>query len=202
MGMPPLKSLKGLSVLVIHPANTDGQILIDHIKRIGCRAEAQWPIPKSIPATTDVLFLSVDHEYRTELSRLVKNIDGIPPTTVAIVDYENPSTLELLFEIGALAAMERPIRPFGVLTNLLLARGLWLDRIEQQKRVVKLERKLSSMQRIQKAKSILMALQGVGEDAAYQTIRKQAMAKRVSMDEIATSIINANELLHSIRNDD
>lgn len=198
--MPPLKSLRGLEVLVIHPADGDGQLLIDHIKRIGCRAEAQWPIPRTIPPATDVVFLFVDHEHRAELSRLMKGVDGIAPTTIAIVDYENPSTLELLFEVGALAAMERPIRPFGVLTNLLLARGLWIERIEQNKRLAKLERRLSGIQRIQKAKSILMTLQSVSEEVAYDTIRRQAMVKRVSMEEIATSIINANELLHSPRN--
>lgn len=201
MRMPLLKNLRGLSVLVLHPANGEGQILVDHIKRIGCRVEAQWPIPKVLPPTADVVFLSVDHECRAEISRLARGLGGIPPAIVAIVDYENPSTLEILFEIEALAAMERPVRPFGVLTNLLLARGLWLERIEQQKRLTKLERKLSSMQKIQKAKSILMSLQPIGEDAAYQSIRRQAMAKRVSMEEIATAIINANDLLHSPRED-
>lgn len=201
MSMPLLKNLRGLSVLVLHRADGEGQTLIDHLKRIGCRAEAQWPIPRELPPTTDVVFLSVDHEYRQEITRLLRGIDGIPPAIVAIVDYENPATLEILFEIGALAAMERPVRPFGVLTNLLLARGLWLERIEQQKRLTKLERKLSSMQRIHKAKTILMALQSLGEEEAYQTIRRQAMAKRVSMEEIATAIINANELLHSPRKD-
>ncbi|WP_230789580.1 ANTAR domain-containing response regulator [Aurantimonas coralicida] len=195
--MPALKTLRGLSVLIVHQPDEAGQMLMEHIKRIGCRAEAQWPIPKSIPDAFDALFLSIDHEHRSDLSRLAKTMDGIPPTIVAIVDYEDPSTLEMLFEVGALAAMERPIRPFGVLTNLLLARGLWIERIEDRKRLNKIQRKLSGMQRIQKAKSILMTIQSISEDDAYQSIRQQAMSKRVPMDEIATSIINANELLHS-----
>lgn len=195
MPMPPLKSLKGLPVLVLHPADADGRTLIDHLRRIGCHAEATWPIPRDIPANIGVVFLSVDHEHRTEISRLAKSIDGIPPAIIAIVDYEIPSTLELLFDLGALAAMDRPIRPFGVLTNLLLARGLWQERLDQQKRIHKLERRVSSMQKIQKAKAILMSIHQISEDAAYETIRQQAMSKRVSMDDIAASIITANELL-------
>ncbi|GAB4064270.1 ANTAR domain-containing protein [Ancylobacter sonchi] len=196
MAIPPLKSLKGLPVFVVHPPDTDGRMLIDHLRRIGCHTEAAWPIPSEIPANVGVVFLSVDHEHRAEIARLAKGIDGIPPAIIAIVDYENPSTLELLFDLGALAAMDRPIRPFGVLTNLLLARGLWQERLDQQKRIHKLERRVSSMQKIQKAKAILMSIHKIGEDAAYETIRQQAMSKRVSMDDIATSIINANELLH------
>ncbi|MCB4767743.1 ANTAR domain-containing protein [Ancylobacter sp. Lp-2] len=200
MAIPPLKSLKGLPVFVVHPPDADGRTLIDHLRRIGCHTEAAWPIPKEIPARTATLFLSIDHEHRADIIRLARGMDGIPPAIIAIVDYENPSTLEILFEIGVLAAMDRPIRPFGVLTNLLLARGLWQDRLEQQKRLNKLERRLSSMQRIQKAKAILMSIHGIGEEAAYETIRQQAMSKRASMDEIATSIINANELLHFPKN--
>jgi two-component system, response regulator / RNA-binding antiterminator len=106
-------------------------------------------------------------------------------------------TLQLVLESGALAVIERPIRPFGLLTNLTIARSLWIERRDTARRIRKLERKLSGIQKIQKAKSILMEKQGLSEDEAYQTLRRQAMAKRVQMEEMATAIINANELLHS-----
>jgi AmiR/NasT family two-component response regulator len=40
-----------------------------------------------------------------------------------------------------------------------------------------------------------METQGLSEQEAYESIRKQAMAKRISMDELAAAIINAHELL-------
>ena len=46
-----------------------------------------------------------------------------------------------------------------------------------------------------KAKSILMETQGLSEPEAYESIRRQAMAKRVPMDDLAMAIINAHELL-------
>jgi len=113
----------------------------------------------------------------------------------AVVGYENPSTLQLVIESGALAVVERPIRPFGLLANLTIARSLWMERREAERRIRKLERKLSGIQKIQKAKSILMDKQRLSEEDAYQTIRRQAMGKRVSMDEMAVAIINANDLL-------
>jgi AmiR/NasT family two-component response regulator len=76
-----------------------------------------------------------------------------------------------------------------------LARSLWLERQEADRRIRKLERKLSGIQKIQRAKSILMNGQGLSEEEAYQSIRRQAMAKRVAMEEMAGAIINANELL-------
>jgi two-component system, response regulator / RNA-binding antiterminator len=93
--------------------------------------------------------------------------------------------------------IERPIRPFGLLTNLMIARSLWCERRETEKRLRKVERKLSGIQKIQKAKSILMEKQGLTEDDAYQALRQQAMGKRITMEDMAIAIINANELLQS-----
>ena len=56
-------------------------------------------------------------------------------------------------------------------------------------------RKLAGIQRIQKAKAILMDGQGLNEAEAYESIRRQAMSKRLSMDDMAAAIIHANELL-------
>ncbi len=103
---------------------------------------------------------------------------------------------QLVLEAGAHAVIERPVRPFGLLTQLAVARSLWLQQQEALRRAQKLERKLIGIQRIQRAKSILMAGHGLSEDAAYQSLRKQAMSKRISMEEMADAIINANEVLN------
>jgi AmiR/NasT family two-component response regulator len=192
-----LRDLRGLRVQVIHAPDAEGVGLIEHLRRIGCTVEAQWPIPQAFSNAVDVVLLSIDHDNREEISRLLRSQSEQPPVLIAVVGYENPSTLQLVLESGALAVIERPIRPFGLLTNLTIARSLWMERQDASRRIRKLERKLSGIQKIQKAKSILMEKQGLNEDDAYQTLRRQAMAKRVPMEEMATAIINANELLHS-----
>ena len=126
-----------------------------------------------------------------------RNQNEQSPTLLAIVGYESPSTLQLVLESGAFAVIERPIRPFGLLTNLMIARSLWCERRETEKQLRKVERKLSGIQKIQKAKSILMEKQGLTEDDAYQALRQQAMGKRITMEDMAIAIINANELLQS-----
>lgn len=192
-----LRDLRGLRVQVIHPADREGVSLVEHLRRIGCAVEAQWPIPECYSATADMVLLSIDHDNREQIIKLLRNQEQCQPTLIAVVSYENPSTLQLVLESGALAVVERPIRPFGLLTNLTIARSLWLERHDALRRTRKLERKLAGIQKIQKAKSILMEKQGLSEEDAYQTIRSQAMSKRVPMEEMATAIINANELLHS-----
>jgi AmiR/NasT family two-component response regulator len=199
-----LRDLRGLRVQVIHPPDAEGVSLVDHLRRIGCTVEAHWPIPDAFADTADVVLLSIDHDCRDAIRKLFRSDSQHErqPTLIAIVGYENPSILQLVLESGALAVVERPIRPFGLLTNLTIARSLWIERRDATRRLRKLERKLSGIQKIQKAKSILMEKQSLSEEDAYQTIRRQAMGKRISMEEMAVAVINANELLHSRLKDD
>ncbi len=195
MAIQILKDLRGLRVHVIHPPDEERGSLVEHLRRIGCMVEIIWPVPADWPAA-DIVLLAIEQDARPEIARLLKSDPDERPTLIAIVGYENPSTLQLVLESGAVAVVERPIRPFGLLTNLTIARSLWLEREEARKRVAKLERKLSGIQKIQKAKSILMESQGLSEEEAYQSIRRQAMAKRVPMEDMALAIINASELLN------
>ena len=100
-----------------------------------------------------------------------------------------------MLEAGAVAVIERPIRPFGLLTNLTIARSIWLRKARNRKANPQTGTQASGIQRIQKAKAILMDGQGLSEAEAYESIRRQAMAKRMSMDDMAAAIIHANELL-------
>ncbi len=201
MAIRVLRDLRGLRVQVIHQPDDEGIELVEHLRRIGCTVEAQWPIPDGFSPTADVVLLTIDYESRDDLSRLLRGQAEQKPTLLAIVGYENPSTLQLVLESGALAVIERPIRPFGLLTNLMMARNLWSERRETAKRLRKVERKLAGIQNIQKAKSILMERREISEEGAYQTLRQQAMAKRVTLEDMAIAIINANELLQSRRKD-
>lgn len=196
-----LKELRGLKVQVIHPPDTERAGLVEHLRRIGCAVEVQWPVPAEWSGSADMVLLAMEHDARADIQKLFKSGGEERQTLIAIVGYEDPSTLQLVLESGAVAVVERPIRPFGLLTNLTIARSLWLERRETEKRMRKLERKLTGIQKIQKAKSILMEAQGLNEEDAYQSIRRQAMAKRISMDDMALAIINAHELLNYRRKD-
>jgi AmiR/NasT family two-component response regulator len=170
---------------------TERTKLVEHLRRIGCMVEAQWPVPDCWAEGADIVLLAIEHDLRVEIQQLLKSDSGRRPTLIAVVSYEDPSTLQLVLEAGAVAVIECPIRPFGLLTNLTIARSLWLERHDAEKRM----RELAGIQRIEKAKVILMDGQGLNEAEAYESIRRQAMSKRLSMDDMAAAIIHANELL-------
>ena len=47
------------------------------------------------------------------------------------------------------------------------------------------------------ARLILMASHALTEEEAYQTLRRQAMSKRMSLEDMAAAIINAHDLLRA-----
>jgi AmiR/NasT family two-component response regulator len=190
-----LQDLKGLRVQVIHPPDSEGQALVDHLRRIGCACETTWPLPDAINSSAVVVVASIERENREKIRKLFRPFQPYDPALIAVVSFEDPSTLQVVLECGALAVIEKPIRPFGLLTNVTIARSLWLERQNANKRIRKLERKLAGNNRILKAKSILMETQKLSEQEAYDSIRRQAMSKRVAMDDLAAAIINAHELL-------
>lgn len=192
-----LRDLRGLRIEVMHPPDAEGISLVEHLRRIGCVTTTVWPLPEEVTASSDIVVLAVEHDSREPLRRLFRAQDRRQPTVIGVVEYENPSILQLVLEIGAHAVIERPIRPFGLLTQLAIARSLWMQQQNAGQRVQKLERKLAGMQRIQRARLILMASQGMTEEEAYQTLRRQAMSKRMSLEDMAAAIINAHDLLRT-----
>ncbi len=190
-----LSQLRGLKVCVVDRPDRERDSLVQHLHRIGCEVGTLWPPPESLDPAVDILFFAMAHEERFRFLKLKRSWGPNPPTLLALVDYEDPSTLQLVLESGAVASLGKPIRPFGLLSNLVIARAIWQQQRQAEAKNAKLELRLAGIRKINKAKAILMKNQGLIEEEAYQSMRAQAMSKRVSMDEIAVAIINANELL-------
>jgi len=187
-----IEDLRGARVLVIHPRDAEGEALIDQLKRIGCNVRGVWPPPPTIPHDIDTVFQLVES---SEEPAFPASPNEHPLTLVAIVDYENPTILKRLLDSNAHGVVNKPIRSFGILSSLVLARSLrgYTRRLEGK--VQKLEETLKARRDVDKAVKVLVGLKKIGEVEAYELIRQQATQKRLTMAEIAVSIINAQEML-------
>jgi AmiR/NasT family two-component response regulator len=187
-----IEDLRGARVLVIHPRDTESEALIDQLKRIGCNVRGVWPPPATIPHDIDTVFQIVE---TSEDPIFPASSNEHPLTLVAIVDYENPTILKRLLDSNAHGVVNKPIRSFGILSSLVLARSLrgYTRRLEGK--VQKLEDTLKARRDVDKAVKILVCLKKVSEFEAYELIRQQATQKRSTMADVAVSIINAQETL-------
>lgn len=188
-----LKELRTLTVAVVHPDDSDGRQLTQQLQRIGCRVRAFWPPVQSIGNDVDVVFVAV----RPDILNL--NMDWAQaeeaPTVVAVVNYENPTIVEVVLGLGAKAVLPSPVRSFGLLSTLVLARENHKAIRALARRLKKVEAKLLGVRHIADAKAILIKTHQVSETEAYDIIRDQAMAKRTTTEEVAVAIVEAHELL-------
>lgn len=186
-----LQNLRKLRVLVVHPTDAEGEALVRQIKRIGCQVETVWP-PSAVPPACDALFFLIGEA--PDISWLGSEPDA---TLIAVLTCENPAQLKALVDSNAHGVLVRPLRPVGVLASLVQALS---SRGYEQRligKISKIEENLKSRREIERATRIIMETRKLGEGDAYQFLRRQATAKRVSIATIAASVINAHELLGS-----
>ncbi len=190
---PLLKDLRTLKVAVFHPDDADGRQITQQLQRIGCQVQAFWPPLSVLPEGIDVIFLAVRPDSIDMGFEWFKGDEA--PALIAVVTYENPTIVEIVLHIGAQAVLPSPIRSFGLLSALVVARRVHGDVKSLKRRLQKIEAKLLGVRQIEEAKSILVRTRQITDGAAYDLIRDQAMSKRVTTEEISAAIINANEIL-------
>jgi AmiR/NasT family two-component response regulator len=188
-----LRELRLLKIAVIHPDDSDGRLLIQQLQRIGCQVQAHWPPIQTMHDNIDVVFMAVQPEFiNTQFDwTRVEN----PPTIIAIVSYENPTIIDAVLEMGAIGILASPVRSFGLLSTIVMARQTHKQVRLLANRVRKLEAKLIGQRQIADAKAILMQAHSISEGKAYDLIRDQAMSKRATVEEIAGAIVTANDVL-------
>lgn len=193
----PIKDLRDLHALVVHPRDRSADELLQQVNRIGCHFDHMWPLPKTLPDKFDLVFVDVTDQSAQRLTSFI-NSNEKAPTIIAIIGYENPSVLDVIFEIGAHAVLMKPVRAAGVLSSMLMARRFQQEQLRFVKELKKVREKLDNVQKVNDAKFILMRHRGISERDAYDLIRKQAMTKRTTTTEIAQSIINAESILSNM----
>jgi len=196
-----IQDLRDLHTLVVHPRDRSADELLQQINRIGCNFEDAWPIPKTLGKKFDLVFIDITDHSAATLKSFLNSSDHKPPTVIAVVGYENPSVLDLIFQIGAHGVLTKPIHSAHVLSSMLMARRFWAEQLRFQKDMSKLRDRLDNLQKVNDAKFVLMRHHGINEKEAYALIRKQAMSKRTTTFEIAQSIINADGILRNMGNE-
>ncbi|MCD6661878.1 MAG: ANTAR domain-containing protein [Comamonas sp.] len=188
-----LKELRILNVAVIHPDDADGRQITQQLQRIGCRVQAFWPPSISTPNNFDVVFLAVRPDILDFDVQWLMGEDA--PTVIAVVNYENPTIVEVVLNLRAKAVLPSPVRSFGLLSILVLAREAHKVNRSLQKNLRKAEIKLQGFRHVENAKNILMKTHNISESDAYELIRERAMSTRTTTEEVAKTIFDAHELL-------
>lgn len=181
-----------LRVVIAHPRDSDGEVLLRHLQRLGCRVDHLWPTPDRLDADADIVFCLVEPETRPFCASLS---DMARAALVAVVDPANPRAMQLLGDATPLAVLTKPVDPAALLTNLMVARNNSRYQRRLQSKISKLEETLKSVRKVERAKTILMERRHIDESEAYAYLREQAMRKRVPIGVVASVVVDSNDVL-------
>lgn len=192
VSIPPHIDFRQLRMVVVHPRDHDGELLIRHLQRLGCRVDNVWPPGRSVEADVDVLLCLVDPVARALLDAATAQSG---PAVIGIIDPRQAASLRLLHEATPHAVINRPFDPATLIPNLVVARNNLRYQRRQLSKVAKLEETLRSYRKVEQAKAILMEKRKIGEPEAYSFLREQAMRRRVPISVIASVVVESNEVL-------
>jgi AmiR/NasT family two-component response regulator len=181
-----------LRVVVAHPRDADGDMLLRHLQRLGCRVDHLWPTPDQLDAEADVVFCLIEPETRPFCASLMEKVHA---ALVGIVDPAHPRSMQLLTDVNPLAVLTKPVDAAALLTNLVVARNNSRYQRRLQSKISKLEETLRSVRKVERAKTILMEQRHIDESEAYAYLREQAMKKRVPIGVIASVVVESNDVL-------
>lgn len=187
-----IDQLRSTRILVVHPPDPDGEVLVRQLRRIGCQVRSAWPPPSKLPDELDAVFLLVERAGSSALPWRASDSD---PPLIAVVEYENPTLLRGLLDSGAQAVVNKPIRATGLLSTLVLACALGAYDRRMQTKIRKLEDQLRTRREVERATRLLMQLKGLSEADAYELMRGQATRSRLSLGEVAARILGASDVL-------
>jgi len=189
------EDLRSISVVVVYPPGEDRDVLLEQIKRIGCRLTIVWPFPPTPPVGADVVMFQVSQELEGSSGWRATEVSS---TLIALSDYESPTNLKLLLDTHAHGVITRPFRSSGILSTLVLARSAQGFQGRLQSKVRKLEETIKARRQIEKALRVLMDDQGMNEQQAYEHMRSRATSLRLTVAEVSSMIIEAQEAMEKL----
>ena len=183
---------RNLRVLVLHPQDDDGLTLTSHLRRVGFNVETRWPPADVLSDNVDLVFRALLPEERAPKDEW---LGPDAPTLISVVAFENPTFIDQAIKMGSDGIITTPIRVSGLLATIVMALRHAKQAQQSAQRIASLEQKLLDNQQLREAKAILMLMHHFSEPEAYEMLRAQAMAKRVTVDDICRSVIQAGEVL-------
>jgi len=189
-----LPNIGDIRVLLVQPPCEERDALLRILKRVGFLTEVNWPPVAAIFEYADVVFVAL-RQISEENVKFSWNAEVPPAALVALLDFENPAIVNEAMKLNAHAVVGMPIRSFGVMANTFIALKNHQLQISLSQQSAKLRARIESQKIVDQAKSILMRAKNISEAEAHKTLRSHAMNKRISIEQVAKSVVSAEEIL-------
>ena len=105
--------------------------------------------------------------------------------------FSQPEIVEQAKDSGVLGYLVKPVKESNLFPAMEIALSRWQEMQGLEQELDKLKDSLELRKTVDRAKGILMAAHKLSEDEAYRRIQRYAMAKRVTIKEVAEAMVKA-----------
>lgn len=188
--------LRQMQVGLCHPLGAECRLISQQLERLGMSYQQVWPPVMSDLLNVDLVVLALVPEAFIKIDQaLLQTLKN--KIVVSVLQFESPTVLDLACQLNSSALLFSPVKPFGVLSSIVLAVNQHKVREDLLKRIHKLEGRVESVRVVEQAKRFLMDTSGISDAEAFKIIRNRSMDKRCSIEEVAHSINTAKDALES-----
>jgi AmiR/NasT family two-component response regulator len=180
----------GQRAVILHRPHAVVEAIARQLTQVGMSHECVWPdLPSDLNASScGVLFYDADMGHDEQFPWA----PGLAPVPViALIGSEAPGRLAWAIGQGADAHLLKPIGSGGVYSALVIARQAFEQRTAMAGELASLRSRLDLRQVVAEATACLMLQDNLSADAAYDRLRRSAMADRVTIEEAAASVVAA-----------
>lgn len=184
--------IASLEIVVALRRDDENEVLVRELLRTRSNVRRLWPLPARLPEDADVIFC----ELHPDLPQALPWVPGQPTSAlVTVLPPAQAPDLVLLRNCAPHAVLHHPFSGNTVLASLMVARSQFLYERRLRTRIDKLDETLRAFRCVERAKAILMQTRKLEEDEAYHFIRRQAMNRRVSINAVASAMVDSHEVL-------
>ncbi|MCK0197168.1 ANTAR domain-containing protein [Ancylobacter sp. 6x-1] len=146
---------------------------------VGGRAQIEMA---GLQSERDILFIDGDLDNPVALEN--EATFRLPPVPViGLVGVEAPSRLKQLIQLGATSFLRKPVQGAAVYTALFLGINQFLLRGDLEDRLDDMDRRRRGRRAVVKAIIARMKQSALDDDAAYDSLRREAMRARQSLED-------------------
>jgi FixJ family two-component response regulator len=187
----PIQSFRGLNAVVLHDADRNRAVLERTLDQLGLGVTLLEPgidaMPREILKGAGILFVDAD------LGALPPLSGAATPPIVAVIGHETPSRLLRVVDIAASAFLVKPVRAQGVFSAIFVAVNSHRRLTGIQARLAAMASRHAARRHVIKAVVGLMQRHGVGDDEAFAMLRRESMARRITVEELSQQLVEKRD---------
>ncbi len=189
-----------MRVLIVDESPERTAVLREGLERAGYEVAAALAAPIELlraveEVQPEVIIIDTDSPSRDVLEHVVMISRDEPRPIVMFSSDDAPDTIRDAVRAGVSAYVVDGLDAARIKSIVEVAVARFDEYQRLRAELVEANLKLSERKLVERAKGILMKSRGMGEDEAYQALRRMAMDRGKRLGEIAQQVIDVTEFL-------